>query len=77
MKYNKLNIYKAKPGTPGGYAHIVSISRGVVKFVVSDVDSSGKVIFSKAGGAFSMPEKDFLNMFEPCKEQALLNIEMR
>ena len=59
MKYKKLNIYKAKPGTPGGYAHIVSISGGIVKFVVSDIDESGKVKFSKAQGTFSMPEAAF------------------
>lgn len=76
MKYNKLNIYKAKPGTPGGFAHIVSISDGVVKFVLAERDKSGKILFSKAKAAFALPEDDFLKMFEPCTEQAMLNIEI-
>jgi hypothetical protein len=76
MKYNKLNLYKGKPGTPGGYAHIVDESGGTVKFVLADKDKSGKVRFSKTQGAFSMPEDDFLNLFEPCKEQTMLCIDI-
>ena len=75
MKYPKLNLYKGKPGTPGGYAHIVDAADGKVKFAIADKDVSGRVSFSKAQGLYTLPEKEFLKLFEVCKEQRMLCID--
>ena len=75
MKYGKLNLYKAKPGTPGGYAHIIAAEAGRVKFVVADKDENGVVYFSKAQRAFIVSEADFLKVFAECTEQRMLYID--
>lgn len=64
MNIGKMNLYKGKPGTPGGFAHILQAEAGKIKFVISELDSDNHVNFKKSSAVFSLPESEFSKFFD-------------